>query len=523
VRPDERLTERFGPGRPIMPTQAEEAPRLFQYRPGINLVSMPRAGFGLVPFDSLRNLAATCKEIRLNIELIKRQIRGLEWEITSDDRNAPTAADKLAIDKATRAFERPDGFHDFDAWVNELLEEQLTTDAVTIWPEMDLGGRLLGLEVIDGTTIRPLLDLRGRICRPPAPAYIQMLHGMAAGAWSRDRLIYRPLNTAVHSPYGTSPIEWMLMTVNLALRRELNHVAAFTEGNIPEALIGAPASWTQTQIETWQGYWDALAAGNTAVLRKMHWVPLESGRGTLPIYEFRKDDISSIERDKWLMQVACWAFGNSPAEFGLTSGDGLGGKGFGESQENVQYRSMIGPLTQYLARLFTEVLRERLGLRGLRWHWKGLDPQEDRLQQAQVDEIYLRSGVYSPSFVQDRLGVGAAFRPEPGSVNPLAQAPSPFGGFGLPFGQAAALPAGEATQADLRRWLTKSLKAVKAGRAAAVAFSSQAITDDCMAQIEAGLEDAQSETEVRQVFARASREAAHPDFFRQGQGWESYG
>ncbi len=396
-RPPELGTNAFAsPGTPVLPVQPEERPRVFQYQPGVNLVSMPRAGFGLANFASLRALAAASKEIRLNIELIKREIRALEWTITDDGGDV--------INEAVGFFETPDGQHDFDGWLNMLLEEMLVTDAVTIFPDGTLDGTTEAIELVDGTTIRPLLDTRGRIPRPPVPAFLQVLHGRPTGYWDAERLLYKPFNASVASPYGVSPVEFVLMTVNLALRRDVYHIGAFTEGNVPEALVGAPASWGQEQVNAWQEYWDAMVAGNISAQRKMHFVPIEGGK-TLPVYEFRKDDINQTAQDEWLMKVACWAFGNSPAEFGLVSGAGLGGAGYAKGQENIQYRSMLRPITQYLARLFNTLLSKYLRYSGAEFKWIGLDPQEDRLKQAQVDQIYIQAGVYTPQYVREREGI----------------------------------------------------------------------------------------------------------------------
>src|SRR5262245_31415525 len=153
-----QTTGLFGPGRPVLPVYPEDQPRLFQYPPGINLVQIPRAGFGLAPFWMLRNLAACCKEIRLNIELIKREIRALEWEIVPAQERDPKATTYAAdIEAVTRLFSSPDGLHDFDQWLNILLEEVLVIDAMTIWPELNQAGELLALEAVAGDTIRPLL------------------------------------------------------------------------------------------------------------------------------------------------------------------------------------------------------------------------------------------------------------------------------------------------------------------------------------------------------------------------------
>lgn len=424
IQNDARL---FGPGQPALPAAPEEHPRLFEYMPGVNLVTIPRMGFGLASFQALRNLAATCKEVRLNIELIKREIRALDWAVQPVN-------EALDIDPGpvTAALESPDGQHEFDPWLNMLLEEMLVTDAVTIYPAMTLGGQVEALDLIDGTTIRPLLTFRGRTPRPPSPAYLQILHGVTTGYWDSDKLIYRPFNTTIFSPYGTSPIEFIMMTVNLALRRDVHHVSYFTEGNVPEALVGAPSSWTQQQVETWQKYWDAMVQGNIAEMRKMHFVPLEGGRGSVPVYEFRKDDVNQTVQDEWLLKVACWAFGNSPAEFGLVTGSaGLGGAGYMEGQENIQYRSMIRPITQYLERLITGIIQRQMKQPLLKFIWTGLEPQGDKVQQAQVDQAYINARVYGPGYVRRRLGIKdeEAQVVEP-AFSPVAIPP----GFGTPAG-----------------------------------------------------------------------------------------
>ncbi len=426
----------MGPGVPVLPQQPQETPRIFAYRPGVNLVMQPRQGFGLASFRMLRNLGLACKEIRLNVEMLKREVRALEWDIVPLHEDDPNKEKYGAdIEAIRRVLRQPDGYLDFDQWINQLLEEMLVVDAVTIWPERDRAGAVQALELVDGTTMRPLLDERGRVPLS-GPAYIQMVHGMPLSYFERDRLVYAPFNTTVYSPYGISGTEFVLLMVNMALRREISHVAQFTEGNVPDALVGAPSSWTQNQVNQWQEYWDAMVSGNVAQQRKMHFVPLEGGRGQVPVYEFRPNDVAEVKVDEWLMRVACWAFGNSPGEFGLTGGAGLGlgGKGFGEAQENIQYRTGLGPITQYVRSLLTRIIGQWYGMPHLRFVWVGLDPKADELRQAQVDEIYLRRGVYGVDTVRMRLGMGPLGAPvtvdTPSGPVPL----DALGTVGLPVG-----------------------------------------------------------------------------------------
>ena len=414
---DQRKQPLFGPGMPVLPSNPLDKPRIFQYRPGINLTIIPRYGYGLADFPLLRNLSIACKEVRLNIELIKREVRSLEWEIVPTKESDKTDYTK-DIAEIEAFFDNPDGAEmDFDSWINALLEEVMVTDALSLYPNFGAESRLMALDLIDGTTIRPVLDYRGKIAKPPAPGYLQVLYGMPAIPLTTSELIYRPMNASVNSPYGTSPIEFIMMMVNLALRRDTYHVANYTEGNVPEALIGAPATWDQGAIDTWQTYWDALLAGNTKQQRRIHWVPLEGGRSSLPVYEFHKDNQDTTVQDEWLMKVACWAFGNSPTEFGLVSGGGLGGAGFMSSMADIHSRSMITPVTQYIERILSRIVKVQMAKPWLKFKWTGLDPSEDTLKQAQVDQINIDLGVYDREYVQDRDGIPQERRP--------AQVPAP--------------------------------------------------------------------------------------------------
>jgi hypothetical protein len=404
-----RQSSIFGPGVPVMPVNPLDRPRTFQYKPGINLVIIPRYGYGLTDFGTLRNLAAACKEIRLNIELVKREVRSLEWKIVAQQENDKRDYSK-DVDEVQAFLDEPDGNQmDFDSFINAALEEALVTDALTIYPSMS-GGELASLDLVDGTTIRPVLDYRGKIAKPPMPGYMQVLYGMPAGSWTTDELIYRPINASVNSPYGTSPIEFIMLAVNLALRRETYHVGYYTEGNVPESIVGLPATWSQKQIDDWQQYWDALLSGNVKQQRKMHFFPRD-GSGGMPVYEFRRDNVDMTAQDEWLMKVACWAFGNSPQEFGLTSGAGLGGAGYAGAMADVHSRSMIGPVTQYLQRILTKIIHKQMRKPWLKFQWIGLDPTEDTLKQAQVDQINMDMGVYDVGYIQERDGIPQEHRP----------------------------------------------------------------------------------------------------------------
>jgi hypothetical protein len=410
----------FSPGSPIIPIDPEDKPRLFEYPTGINLQYTPRAGFGLVPFKYLRNLADGCEPARFCIEVIKREVRSLEWEVQPVEEDG----DDSGSDYVRRLLSKPDGKVTFDAWINALLEELLVVDAPCIYPNYDSAGRLKSAEVVAGDTIRPLLDFRGRIPDAPVPAYMQVLHGIPKSWYSEDELFYMPFNNTAGSPYGKSPTEFMLMSVNLMLRRSAFHIESFTSGNIPAALAGAPESWTVEQVQAWQTYFDALITGKLSKQVKIIWVPGKSAN-SVPMYEFRKDDVTNVQRDEWLMKVACWSFGVSPSEFGIVGGQGLGGSGYAKSMENAHYRSIIGPITQYLAGLINRLIHDCMGLHNIEFKWQGMEQQPTPDVQATIDAAYIQAGVYTVEYVQDRIGVPKKFRGKPAA--PAMPAPAMTG------------------------------------------------------------------------------------------------
>jgi phage portal protein BeeE len=159
----------------------------------------------------------------------------------------------------------------------------------------DWGRTPLPYAADDGTTIFP-------------PAYQQVLKGLPAVNYSARDIIYRPRNVRAHKVYGYSPVQQVLMTVNIGLRRQLWQLDYFSEGSIPDALIGVPASWTPEQIKQFQDYWDTEFAGDLARRRRAKFVPGDSARTVHQTKEPQhKDDF-----DEWLARIVCFAFSMPP-------------------------------------------------------------------------------------------------------------------------------------------------------------------------------------------------------------------
>jgi hypothetical protein len=197
-----------------------------------------------------------------------------------------------------------------------LLEEVFVTDAPALYMSRDRSGRLKALLPLDGATIKPVIDPWGR---PPQPyyedgklvypaAYQQILKGYPAIDYSMRDLIYRPRNLRVNRVYGMSPVEQVVTTVNIALRRQLYLLDYFSEGNIPDSLIGVPESWTPDQIASYQKYWDAYFDGDLSRRRRAKFVP----GGVAKTFIQTKEPELKGPFDEWLARIVCFAFSISP-------------------------------------------------------------------------------------------------------------------------------------------------------------------------------------------------------------------
>jgi hypothetical protein len=390
----------FGPSQPAAP-QAPEAVRgrAFDYPTGFNLQARPRA-YEPIGFSELRALADNWDLLRLVIETRKDQLEGIAWRIRprAGMGAGAGASDDPAIARVTQFFESPDREHDWAQWLRALLEDLFVIDAPTLYKRRDRAGRLYALELVDGATIKPVLDASGRRPLPPDPAYQQVLKGVPAIDYTADELIYAPRNRRAHKVYGLSPVEQIVMTVNIALRRQVHMLAYYTEGSVPEALIGVPASWTTDQIRQFQAYWDALLAGELGQRRRVRFIP-----GEMKL-QSTKEPALKDQTDEWLARVACYAFSVSPLPFVAHLN-----RATAESAHDQALEEGLAPLQSWVKRLVDRVIAEELGAPRLEFAWAD-EREQDPAKAATIDDAYVRAGIKSIN--EARAGLGLS--PQPG-------------------------------------------------------------------------------------------------------------
>lgn len=224
----------FGPLNPQAPSAPPEvAGRAWNFLPGINLQTRPRAT-ETINFATMRALADSYDLLRLVIETRKDQITKTKWRIRVKPDADPDTQDDATPEQQTRInylmtfFERPDGVKKWRPWLRSLLEDTFVIDAATLYKRRNRGGNLIGLEQLDGATIKVVIDDWGRTPQPYMvggqilypPAFQQNLSGLPAVNYSVRDVLYRPYNARVHKAYGYSPVEQIITTVQIAMNRQ---------------------------------------------------------------------------------------------------------------------------------------------------------------------------------------------------------------------------------------------------------------------------------------------------------------
>lgn len=399
-------TSWFGPMQPLAPQAQERTEgRQFDYPVGYNLRISPREGEN-ISFATLRGLADGYDLLRLVIETRKDQIESYEWELVpkSKDINADALADE--IKRCTDFLEYPDKEHNWSQWLRMQIEDLLVIDAVAVYQRATRGGGLYSLELIDAATLKRVLDDTGRTPLPPDPAYQQVLKGIPASDYSRDDLVYAMRNPRTNRIYGLSPVEQVVMTVNIAMRRQLSQLDFYTAGNIPEAIAQMPETWTMEQIKDFQIWWDAILEGNTSEKRKMRFIP------NLKDIVFTKDAVLKDEMDEWLARIICFAFSIAPSALIKQVN-----RASGEQMADTAKEEGLMPLLRFLQTHMTLLLQKYLGAKDLRFQFKVLNKVAPE-QQAAIHKTYIDAKVLTPDEVREDLGKDAMTEEQKAAIAP---------------------------------------------------------------------------------------------------------
>lgn len=400
----------FSPQQPLLPQAQEPAAgvvgRQFDYASGYNQLTPPRANEAIT-FATLKAMADGYDFLRLLIETRKDQIATMKWSIGPRDE----AQDRDARCDALQAFWNcPDGDHSWPEWSRMVMEQMLVLDAVSLYCEPDRAGRLHALRVIDGATIARKLTIDGRAPRyNEGPAYQEVIKGLPAVDYIQPppfgevvmddalgvpmpELIYKPRNIRTDRVYGYSPVEQIVTTVNIALRRQYSQLSYYTDGSTPDLIFSVPENWNPAQIAQFQEWWNSILAGNLENRRGTMFVP----GGVKPTDT--KDRVLMDKYDEWLARICCFAFSVSPTAFVAQTN-----RATAEDETKRALEEGFLPVLSWLVDLVEYVHRVKFGITDLTLRWEESEEIEPKTQ-AEIDVALTTAKIYHPDEIRQRRG-----------------------------------------------------------------------------------------------------------------------
>ena len=430
----------FGPGTPILPgainplrEDGRADPRRYEYQvaQNINIGTEQK----LVQFKTLRGAAEQIDIVRRCIEVLKAKISGMDWDITiaedasekiiaeigGDHTRAMSAARTKYSDEIYRLrtfWENPDKANGltFIDWMMMSLEEILVLDAWAIWPQKTVGGDLYGFQVLDGSTIKPLLDDRGMRPMPPQAAYQQILYGFprsefqansddpnADGEFTSDDLSYFIRNRRANSVYGSSPVERCLPLADLYLRRQQWLRAEYTDGVTPEMMLTSDADFGNDPLvmKQYENIINDNLAGQTEQRKRALILP----SGLKPqFYEGYGEKFKSA-LDEYLITSITGHFGVLPTEIGFSQKGGLGASGHQAGEAEAAQNIGVAPLAQWISKMITNISYTYLKMpRELEFKFM-VDEIKDNEASAKKSDLELRGGTKTMNERRSELGL----------------------------------------------------------------------------------------------------------------------
>ena len=330
--------------------------------------------------ELLRSVADSVDVIRAAINAKKRHVQSLAYEVVGPDEETAASLEKL--------LEHPAPGMTWRQWLSHVLEDVLVLDAGAVYVWRRRGGDLYGFLPIDGATIVPITA--GITPRPPKIAYQQYIMGGVHAELTADELIYTVMNPRTNSRYGFSPVEAVLHTAAIVLRRMDGFADAMDDSNMPAFFGEVPGGWHADDIGDWQEYWDAMTEDRP---HRGLWGPAGANVRFPPRFEVRTDF------DLWLAQLTLAIFEVQPQELGLTFHTN---RSTAEVQEEIAQRRSVRPLAVLIKELVgTGFEAAGYGGYGLRFP----ELEERAREEVRADaEAFLPLGVLTPNEIREELG-----------------------------------------------------------------------------------------------------------------------
>ena len=241
----------------------------------------------------------------------------------------------------------------------------MVLDACVFYKQRTRNGKLLRIIPVDATTIKLRVGEAGERPLPPEIAFEQWIRGEKIADLTTQDLTYEMMNPRTNTPYGLSPIESLVLTLDASMRSMLYNLSYLSDNSVPQGFLTVPEGWNVNQIKEYTEYLHALISGPKAQAKIY---PIPSGatyQATSKPADFAFKDFFD-----YLDKRVCMIFDLAPQELGLATQQY---KENAEGQEKIQVRKGIKPLANFLQEVFTDIIHEEFGYPQFAFKFTGLD------------------------------------------------------------------------------------------------------------------------------------------------------
>lgn len=355
--------------KPVDDVQKADTPNVFSVPIGFN-TSMAnynkRMVGGGVDFQLLRSISVNHETTRAAINTRKRQITQLGFDIVDvdDDADPTTSASQRQVVKELVTNLGGPGVR-FRELLDKMIEDLLVLDALCFYKQRTRGGQLLRIIPIDGATIKLRVDDSGSVPLPPDIAFEQWIKGSMVAEMTTDDLSYELMNPRTDTPYGLSPIESLILSLDASMRAMLFNLSYLSDNSVPIGFLNVPEGWNVNQIKEYTEYLHSMISGPKAQAKVY---PIPAGATYQPVA--KPSDFAFKDFFEYLDRKVCMMFDLAPQELGINLQQY---KENAEGQDKIQMRKGIKPLANFLSEIFTEIIQNEFGFTEFAFKFTGLD------------------------------------------------------------------------------------------------------------------------------------------------------
>jgi len=355
-------------------------------------------------FEQLRMIADVDTVIRICIDTIKTVICQAKWSIMPKA-DSGSSYNSENVDRLNQLFtylnSNGENLREF---LSMVVEDLLVLDLGTFEKVYNLGGELIELNSIDAATVRPIYNIYGEI--DPERAYVQVIDGKVVAEFKQNEMVFmmrNPQNSIKRFGYGRSVIESILMTVQSALNADLYNARAFSKDNVPAGLLDL-GDMTNEEAQKFIALWNASVISNTQKI-KFAW-----GKGSS---QSRFIDFGRSQKDMQYMKYIEWLSRLKLAAFGLTGLDANIIQDVNRSTSDAMMEISNARGTQSVMRLIEDYFNREIlmpmGIVDVEFSFAKDVSLGMKQKQAEIDRIYIETGVISPTYVARREGFDTDF------------------------------------------------------------------------------------------------------------------